>query len=157
MVKTNHNSLRCFLTQKDLDERQQNWIRKIQAYDFDIEYVKGKNNIVADALSQIPSFSPMDIAKDWKNMLLVEYAKDEFACDVLDVIKGDYKYKILNGIIYYKGIIYLVQVSNLKYKILQEAHDSPLAGHPGIFKTYRKLMKIFFWKGMKEYVHKYVN
>ena len=75
VVKTDLNSLRHFLTQKDLNERQQKWVSKIQAYDFDIEYVKGKNNIVADALSQRPSFSLMDIARDWKNMLLVEYAK----------------------------------------------------------------------------------
>jgi hypothetical protein len=28
---------------------------KIQAYDFDIEFMKGKNNVVADALSRRPS------------------------------------------------------------------------------------------------------
>ena len=119
--------------------------------------MKGNNNIVADALSLRLSFSLMDIAKNWKEMLLVEYAKVKFACDVLDGIKGDDKYRIFNGLVNYKGIIYLVQDSNLKYKILQEAHDSPLASHPWIFKTYRQLMKILFWKGLKEYVHKYVN
>ena len=74
-VKTDHNSLRYFLTQKDLNERQKKWVSKIQSYDFDIEYVKGKNNMVVDALSRIPSFSLMDIAKNWKDMLLVEYAR----------------------------------------------------------------------------------
>ena len=91
-------------------------------------------------------------------MLLVEYAKlDKFACDVLYGIMGDDNYRILNGLIYYKGRIYLVLYSKLKYKVLQEAHDSPLAGHSGIFKTYRKLRQRFYWKGMKEYVQKYVN
>ena len=51
VVKTDHNSVGHFLTQKDLNERQEKWVRKIQNYDFDIEYVKGKNNIVADSLS----------------------------------------------------------------------------------------------------------
>eukprot|EP00253_Pinus_taeda_P024182 PITA_24182 len=37
-VRTNHNSLRFFLEQKQLQERQQKWISKIQAYDLDIEY-----------------------------------------------------------------------------------------------------------------------
>ena len=41
VVKTDHNSLRYFLTQKDLNERKQKWVSKIQAFDFDIEYVKG--------------------------------------------------------------------------------------------------------------------
>ena len=43
VVKTDHNSLRHFLTQKDLNDKNQKWVRKIQYYDFDIEYVKGKN------------------------------------------------------------------------------------------------------------------
>ena len=80
--------------------------------------MKGNNNIVVDGLSRIPSFSLMDIAKNWKDMLLVEYAKDKFACDVLDGLMGDDKYRILNGLIYYKGIIYLVWYSKLKYKVL---------------------------------------
>ena len=152
MVRTDHNSLRHLFTQKDLNERKKKWVRNIRAYDFYIEYVKGKNNIVADALSRRP-FSLMDIAKDWKNMLLVEYTKDKIAWDVLDGIKGDDNYRIVNGLIYYKGIIYLVQYSKLKYKILQEAHDSPLASHSRIFKTYRQLRKILFWKGLKKYVN----
>ena len=56
VVKTDHNSLRHFLTQKDLNEMQKKWVSKIQVYDFDTEYVKGKINIVADALSRRPSF-----------------------------------------------------------------------------------------------------
>ena len=53
----------------------------------------------------------MAITKNWKDMLLVEYAKDKFDCDVLDGLMGDDKYRIFNGLIYYKDIIYLVQDS----------------------------------------------
>ena len=60
----------------------------------------------------------MVIAKNWKDMLLVEYAKDKFTCDVLDGIMGDDNYRILEGLIYNKGIIYLVQYSELRYKVL---------------------------------------
>jgi hypothetical protein len=72
-VKTDHNSLKYFLDQKDLNERQQKWVSKIQDFDFDIEYVKGKRNVVADALSRRPAgCSMMDICTDWKAHLLVE-------------------------------------------------------------------------------------
>ena len=85
MVKTDHNSLKYFLEQKDLSERQYKWVTKVQAFNFDIEYVKGKKNIVADALSRRPvACSFMEISVDWKSHLLVEYSKNKFACEVMD-------------------------------------------------------------------------
>ena len=82
VVKTDHNSLKYFLTQKDLNERKQKWVSKIQAFDFDIEYVKGKNNVVDHSLSRRPSISLMDVAANWKVTLEVEYAKDNFYCEI---------------------------------------------------------------------------
>lgn len=55
MVRTDHNGLKYCLKQKDFNERQQMWVSKVHAYDFNIEYVKGKNNAVADALSRKPT------------------------------------------------------------------------------------------------------
>ena len=49
-IKTDHKSLKYFLERKELKERQQKWVSKVQAYDFEIEYVKGKNNVAVDAL-----------------------------------------------------------------------------------------------------------
>lgn len=40
-IKTDHNSLRQFLRQRDLNDSQQKWVSKLEAYDFDITYVKG--------------------------------------------------------------------------------------------------------------------
>jgi hypothetical protein len=72
VVKTDHNSLKYFLDQKDLSERQQKWVSKIKAFDFDIEYVKGKMNIVADALSRRPRCSIWTYRLE--SSLLVEYS-----------------------------------------------------------------------------------
>ena len=75
-IKTDHNSLKYFLEQKWLNERQQNWVRKVQAYDFEIEYDKGKNNVVVDAISRRPTtLSLMSISTDWRSPLLVKYSK----------------------------------------------------------------------------------
>ena len=51
-IKTDHNSLKYFLEQKELNEHQQTWVSKVHAYGFEIEYVMGKNNVVANALSR---------------------------------------------------------------------------------------------------------
>ena len=45
---------------------------KIEAFVFDIEYVKGKNNVVVDALYRRPFISLMDVAENWKATLEVE-------------------------------------------------------------------------------------
>ena len=52
IVKMDHNSLRSFLKQKYINDRQQKWVSRIQAYYFDIKYVKGVNNEFVDALSR---------------------------------------------------------------------------------------------------------
>lgn len=158
VVKTDHNNLRYFLGQKDLNDKEQKWISKIQAYDFDIEYVKGKNNVVADALSRRPKINALSIVTaNWKSLLLVEHSKDCFACDLLDGNIQDDKYKVVNDVIYYKGMIYLTPGSKLKEKIIQFMHDIPLAGHPGYFKTYRQIRERFTWKGLKNDVLRYVK
>jgi hypothetical protein len=76
VVKSDHNSLKYLLEKKDLNEIQQKLVSKIQAYDFDIEFVKGKNNAVVNALSRRPSiFSMSGMSIDWKEHLIVEYER----------------------------------------------------------------------------------
>lgn len=78
------------------------WVRRLHAYDFDIEYVKGKQNIVVDALSRRPAtLSLMNIALDWRAQLLVEYSKDKFAYEILDGLVMDDQYQVMNEVIYY--------------------------------------------------------
>ena len=51
-VKTNHDSLKYFLEQRLSSKEKQKWVTKILGYDFEIIYKKGKQNVVADALSR---------------------------------------------------------------------------------------------------------
>jgi hypothetical protein len=116
--------------------RQQKWVNKLQACDFDIEYVKGKKNVVVDALSRkLEICSLADILADCKSHLLVEYSKNTFACDLMDHNIQDDRYEVVDDIIYYKDHIYLVLKSTLKEKITRAMHDAPLVGHPRYFKN----------------------
>eukprot|EP00253_Pinus_taeda_P023806 PITA_23806 len=112
---------------------------------------KGKNNVAADALSRRPAtLSLMSLDTDWRARLLVEYSKDRFACEVLDGQVVDDRYRVVVEIIYYRDRIFFTEGSQLKKKILQASHGSPLAGHRGFTKTYRTIRGRFSWKGLKE-------
>ena len=81
----------------------------------------------------------MIISTDWRALLLVEYSKNNFACELLDGQVQDDRYRIIDDIIYYKGRIYLIPESALKKKIIQASHNSSLSGHQGFLKTYRQI------------------
>jgi hypothetical protein len=51
-VRTDHKSLVHFQTQPMLSGRQTRWLETLADYDYTIEYVKGEDNEVADALSR---------------------------------------------------------------------------------------------------------
>ena len=108
-IKTDHNSLRHFLGQRDLNDHQQKWVNKLQAYDFDITYVKGTQNVVADALSRRPHLTSMiQISEDWRHLIVAEYAKDTWASDIVEGTKIDTRYTLIDDLIIYNNRIYLV-------------------------------------------------
>ncbi|MCO5558004.1 hypothetical protein L7F22_011579 [Adiantum nelumboides] len=53
-VFTDHRSLRYFLSQKQLSEKQMRWANVLSQFHFQIIHVQGRKNFVADALSRKP-------------------------------------------------------------------------------------------------------
>jgi hypothetical protein len=52
LVVTNHKALEFFKMQRHLNSRQARWMEFLTQFDFDITYIKGETNLVADALSR---------------------------------------------------------------------------------------------------------
>lgn len=70
-------------------------------HDFDIEFVKRKNNLVADALSRRPTTTTLCSMRDFSRLevsTLVEYSKNQFACKIMDGLVLDYRSTMTNDI-----------------------------------------------------------
>jgi hypothetical protein len=51
-LRTYHSGLKYLFGQPTLNARQVRWLEFLSEYDFDIKYIKGKENKVVDALSR---------------------------------------------------------------------------------------------------------
>jgi hypothetical protein len=60
------------------------------------------------------------------------------------------------GVLWYKGMICVPNVKELKVKILREAHESAYSIHQGGNKMYHDLKATYWWYGMKKDVAEYV-
>jgi hypothetical protein len=80
-IKTDHQSLKYFLEQCISSQEKQKWVTKLFGYDYEIIYKKGKDNVVADALSlkyedEGSLFSLSFIVPDWLQTVHQEWLQD---------------------------------------------------------------------------------
>ena len=66
-------------------------------------------------------------------------------------------YTLDQGLLYYKLRLCIPNNSEIKTKILWEAHNSPTTGHGGYVKTLNTVQRSYFWPGLKWYVLQYVT
>ena len=135
-------------------------------YDFEIIYKKGKQNVVADALSRkdedVEAFlcAISIIQPDWINQAREEWKNDEEVRALIRKLQQDSStsdtFSWQNDSLWYKDRLYLYKNSQLKQNILMELHTSPLGGHSGFLKTYHRVKKEFFWDGLKSDIQKFV-
>ena len=145
-VKIDHDSLKYFLEQRLSSEEQQKWITEVLGCDFEIIYKKGKQNVVADALSrkdedvQALLYVILILQPEWIVEARDEWKNDEEVWTLIDKLQQDpyasdtFSYK--NDSPWYKDHLYLCKNSQLKQKVLLELHTSPLGGNSGFLKTY---------------------
>ena len=101
-----------------------------------LEYIPGKTNTTADALSRPPGKDHGE--EDNKNVTIIPLHRARTA-------------KTLKG----KTIV--PNVREIRRAILRNHHDAPTAGHPGRDETLRRIQECYWWPGMKDWVAEYIK
>ena len=73
-----------------------------------------------------------------------------------DVTKGLQEWNLEDGLILYKGLVYVPNNENLKRKVVQQYHDG-IMGHPGEWKTIELITRDFWWPGITTFVKAYIK
>ena len=62
-----------------------------------------------------------------------------------------------DGILTFKGRIYIPDVADLRRVVMDEIHQAPYSGHPGYQKTIATARKQYFCPGMKKDIVVYIS
>lgn len=164
VIKTDHESLKFLLQQKLHTQLQRKGMTKLMGLDYVIQYRKGKENLAADALSRCHeeghSAALTVLVPDWHREVASSYENDESMRELLQQLVVDPStkpgYTLINGLIRNKGRLVIGDDENLRKKIVETLHNSPIGGHSGIVATYHKVKQHFHWPGLKKYVMDWV-
>jgi hypothetical protein len=164
-LKTDHQSLKHLFTQRDLNFRQRQWNEFMSEYDFSISCIKGKENVVAYALSRRPRvFSLVPLKVNLRERVLMQLLGDGWYLKVTSNLESgrqlDPKYDgyslQADGLLRYRGRMYIPESGDIRSIILKEAHRALYCAHLGVKKMYADMGKLFFWVGMKRNVVHFV-
>ena len=135
IVVTDHKPLIWLFRVKDPGSRLLKWRIKLEEFDFEIIYKSGKMNTNADALSRMPT-----------TINLIETNESVDSSGEESDTNNDSEIEKIDK-----------EDSERKLKILSDFHNSPLGGHSGMNRTYKRLKQFYFWQGMKNDVENYIR
>lgn len=155
VVRTDHRSLKHLLSQPITSPAQQNWVAKLIGFDMEIEYKIGSSNKVADALSRrdeaqlaaltIPYLAGWDkLQKEVESFPRLHDIKKRLE-------KGEkvsQQFVLVGRKLFHKGRICIPTTSSWIPRLLEEFHATPMGGHSGAWRTYKRLSTNVYWPGM---------
>ncbi|KAL3510317.1 hypothetical protein ACH5RR_029718 [Cinchona calisaya] len=126
------------------------------AQDYEIQYKRGNENVVAVALSrsrgdeeQAEVYAITTVRLAWLKEVSTIYTLDSKSTQLLQELVVDASelpnYNYEQGIIRYKGRVFAQGSSHLRGKLIGGMHDSLLGGHSGNQGTYQRLKSLFYW------------
>ncbi|WVZ87856.1 hypothetical protein U9M48_034431, partial [Paspalum notatum var. saurae] len=145
--------------QRTLNRRHAKWVEFIESFPYVIKHKKGKDNVIADALSRrYAMLSQLDCRIFGLESIKEQYANDDDFKDVILHCKQGRtwdKYVINEGFVFRANRL-CIPVGSVRLLLMREAHGGGLMGHFGVKKTQDVLSTHFFWPRMKRDVERFV-
>jgi hypothetical protein len=165
VIATDNKNLIHLGEQKLLEGMQHKAFIKLLGLQYKIVYKKGLENRAADALSRQPECSVLMAVSSstpkWLEIIMEGYYQDDQTKKLLAELTitgtNDKGFELVDGIIKYKGRIWLGNHKAAHQAILLALHSSGLGGHSGITATYQKVKSLFAWPHMKHDVREYIS
>ncbi|KAK1617389.1 hypothetical protein QYE76_022906 [Lolium multiflorum] len=161
IIHSDHESLKYLKSQHTLNKRHAKWVEFIESFPYVIKYKKGKDNVVADALSRKLTLllTRLDFHVLGLDEIKEQYASDTFFGPIFakcSIEKGIDDFYLHQGFLF-KGNKLCVPMSSLRLLLLQESHGGGLMGHFGRDKTLSMLSTHYYWPRMKRDVERLCN
>ncbi|WVZ81234.1 LOW QUALITY PROTEIN: hypothetical protein U9M48_028633 [Paspalum notatum var. saurae] len=159
VIHSDHESLKHIRSQAKLNKRHAKWVEFIESFPYIIKHKKGKDNVIADALSRrYTLLSQLDHRIFGLETIKGLYAADfDFKEAFQNCREGrTWNKYVLNDGLLFRANKLCVPDSSVRLLFLQEAHGGGLMGHFGVKKTTEVLTAHFFWPKLKRGVERYV-
>jgi cleavage and polyadenylation specificity factor subunit 1 len=167
---TDHSSLRYWLKTQPVNERHARWLVKIQDMDFEVLYVKGEENVLADLMSrptgvEVTPFADLQAelrvnAICTKSQLFQELSAAQtpemvssFRLPEGSVVQIDGLYQYVNPVGTDKNPRILVPES-MREPLMKTIHE---LGHYGRKRTFNAVKQYYVWPGMRVQVNRFVQ
>ncbi|KAF7835417.1 Transposon Ty3-G Gag-Pol polyprotein [Senna tora] len=152
IIHSDHESLKFLKSQGKLNKRHARWLEFIETFPYVIKHKKGKENVVADALSRRYSL----ITSLHARLLGFELLKGlyESDCDFCKIWSACEKHGMqdfyrCDGFLFKKDKLCIPNCS-MRELLVIETHGGGLMGHFGVDKTLALLHEHFYWPKMRK-------
>ena len=159
VIHSDHESLKYLRSQNNLNRRHAKWVELIESFPYVIKHKKGKDNVIADALSRRYTL----LSQLYCRLFGLESIKEQYALDpdFKDVLLNCREGRTWNKFVINDGLLFranrlCIPVGSVRHLLLQEAHGGGLMGHFGAKKTEDVLASHFFWPKMRRDVERFV-